>query len=490
MTRRRGFWAVFIVLAAASVLAALRLFPTAFPIVNLDLAMDRETAVAEAEAIALRYGWDPSEARTATTFGQMDPEVQTYVELEAGGRDAFVGLAEGGIYHPYVWTVRRFAEGAVEESRVRFTPAGEPYGFGLRLSEEDPGGGNLPEAEARGVAEGAASEWGVDLASFELLETSEERQPGGRVDHTFVFERTGATVGEGRFRLRLRVAGNRPSELAHFVYVPEAFSQRYADMRSANDAIALASQSVFIVLFLLVGGGVGTALLLRRRWVIWRPPVAWGAVTALLLGLGIANTLPLTWMEYDPAVSTGTFLAGQLGLAVAAVVVGTPLLAFVYLAAESLGRRAFPGHLQQWRFWSTRCGGLGPRRWTDRWSLSPRGAPDRLRGSLLPRHLPARRVVDSRRSCRPARPPGHAAAVDPGGVDLALRRLLGGERVSRDTDRVRGASGGPLRPKEPLDLECGGSSGRGLRRGTRKLPAAAGLCAGRRAIGLPPSSGE
>ena len=352
MTRRRGFWAVFIVLTAASLLAAIRLFPAAFPIVDLDLAMDRDAAVAEAEAIALRYGWDPPDARTAATFGQTDPEVQTYVELEAGGRDAFVGLAERGIYHAYVWTVRRFAEGAVEESRVRFTPAGEPYGFGLRLSEEDPGGGNIPEAAARGVAEEAASEWGVDLASFELFETSEERQPGGRVDHTFVFERTGAAVGEGRFRLRIRVAGSRPSELAHFVYVPEAFSQRFADMRSANDAIALASQSVFIVLFVLVGGGVGTALLLRRRWVVWRAPLAWGAVTALLLGLGIANTIPLTWMDYDPAVSTGTFLAGQLGLAAAAVVVGTPLLAFVYLAAESLGRRAFPGHLQQWKFWS------------------------------------------------------------------------------------------------------------------------------------------
>ena len=352
MTRRRGFWAGFIVLTAASVLAAIRLFPAAFPIVNLDLAMDRETAVAETETTALRYGWDPPDARTAATFGQTDPEVQTYVELEAGGRDAFVGLAERGIYHPYVWTVRRFAEGAVEESQVRFTPAGEPYGFGLRLSEEDPGGGNVSEAAARSVAEETASEWGVDLASFELLETSEERQPGGRVDHTFVFERTGAAVGEGRFRLRIRVAGNRPSELAHFVYVPEAFSQRFADMRSANDAIALASQSVFIVLFILVGGGVGTALLLRRRWVVWRPALAWGAVTALLLGLGIANTVPLSWMDYDPAVSTGTFLAGQLGLAAAAVVVGTPLLAFVYLAAESLGRRAFPGHLQQWRFWS------------------------------------------------------------------------------------------------------------------------------------------
>ena len=352
MTRRAGFWAVFAALSAASVVLAIRLFPAAFPIVTLDLAMDREAAFAQAEALALRHEWGPPGARAAATFGQTDPEVQTYVELEAGGRDAFVGLAERGVYHPYAWTVRRFAEGAVEEARVRFTPAGEPYGFRLRLPESDPGSGNLSEAEARAVAERTAPEWGVDLSSFQLLEASEQRQPGGRLDHQFVFERTDAVVEDGRFRLRIRVAGSRASELAHFVYVPEAFSQRYGDMRSANDAIAVTAQAVLIVLYLLLGAGLGTALLMRRRWVVWRPALAWGALTALLVALGIANTLPLSWMEYDPAVSTATFLAGQLGLAGAFVVIGTPLLAFVYLAAESLGRRAFPGHLQQWRFWS------------------------------------------------------------------------------------------------------------------------------------------
>ena len=352
MTRRPGLWILFALLSAAGLLVATRLFPTAFPIVTLDLATDRETAVSQAEAVARRYGWGPPEARMAATFGQTDPEVQTYVELEAGGRDAFVGLAERGIYQPYVWTVRRFAEGAVEESRVRFTPAGEPYGFRLRLSEDDPGSGNVPEPDARAVAERTASEWGVDLSSFELLESSEERHPGGRIDHAFVFERTDAAVEDGRFRLLIRVAGNRASELAHFVHVPEAFSQRYGDMRSANDAIALASQSVFLVLFLLLGGVGGTALLMRKRWIVWRPPLAWGALIALLLGLGIANVLPLSWMEYDPAVSVRTFLAGQLASAGAAAVIGTPLLAFVFLAGESLGRRAFPGHLQQWRFWS------------------------------------------------------------------------------------------------------------------------------------------
>lgn len=352
MMRRSGPWILFGLLGVAGVVVAIRFFPTAFPIVTLDLAMDREAAVARADTLARQYGWDPSDARTAATFGQTDPEVQSYVELEAGGRDAFVGLAERGIHQPYLWTVRRFQEGAVEESRVRFTPVGTPHGFRLRLSEDDPGGGNVAETEARAVAGGTAAEWGVDLSSFELLESSEQTQPGGRVDHTFVFERMDAAVEDGRFRLRIRVAGNRASELAHFVFVPEAFSQRYQDMRSRNDAIAFASQSVFVVLFLLVGGAGGTAFLMRKRLVVWRPALVWGAITAVLLGLGIVNTLPLTWMSYDPAVSIGTFVAQQLVLAGATAALGAPLLAFVFLAGESLGRRAFPGHLQQWRFWS------------------------------------------------------------------------------------------------------------------------------------------
>lgn len=357
---RPAAWILFGLIGVAGVVVAIRFFPTAFPIVTLDLAMDREAAVARADTLAGRYGWDPADARTTATFGQTDAEVQAYVELEAGGRDAFVGLAESGIHQPYVWTVRRFQEGAVEESRVRFTPAGEPYGFRLRLSEEDPGGGNLAEAEARAVAEQAAAEWGADLSSFELLESSEETHPGGRVDHTFVFERTDAAVGDGRFRLRIRVAGNRASELAHFVYVPEAFSQRYQDMRSGNDAIAFASQSVFVVLFLLVGGVGGTAFLMKKRGVVWRPALAWGVLTAVLLGLGIVNSLPLSWMGYDPAVSIQTFLAQQLVLAGATAALGAPLLAFIFLAGESLGRRAFPGHLQQWRFWSPRVAASTP----------------------------------------------------------------------------------------------------------------------------------
>ncbi len=352
MTRRPVFWIVFVALGLAGAVTALRLFTVALPNVSLEIEMDREAAIAEALSLADRYGWGPGAARSAASFGQVDSEVQTYVELEGGGRDAFQELMDVGAYQPYQWRVRRFAEGEVEEVEVRFTPGGAAYGFELRLAEDDPGSDNLDEDGARAVGEREAVAWSVDLTRHDLIESSEEAQPGGRVDHTFVYERGDVTLADARFRLRLVVSGDRLSELTRFVFVPEAFSQRYRNMRSTNDAIALVAQSFLILVCVLLGAGVGTALLLRQRWIEWRMALAWGSLTAVLFGLNTINALPLSWMIYDTAVSAGTFILQNVAAAGAIAILGAPILAFFFLAGESLGRRAFPEHLQQWRFWS------------------------------------------------------------------------------------------------------------------------------------------
>jgi len=352
MTRRPVFWILFCALGIAGAVTAIQLFSVAMPSVALDISMDRERALVEAEALAERYGWAPSDARSAASFGQVASEVQTYVELEGGGPVEFARLADAGVYQSYQWSVRRFAEGEVEEALVRFTPEGTPHGFRLRFSEDDAGRGNLDEAAALAAAADGAATWPIDLSNYSLLESSEQTQPGGRVDHTFVFERPDITLAEARFRVRLVVAGDRFAQLTPFVHVPESFSRQYADMRSTNDAIALVSQSIFILFFVLFGAGVGTALLLRRRWVEWRTALVWGGFSSLLIGLNGVNALPLSWMSYDTALSANTFVLQQVAAAGAIFLLGTPVLGFFFMAGESLGRRAFPGHLQQWRLWA------------------------------------------------------------------------------------------------------------------------------------------
>jgi hypothetical protein len=351
MTTRPGFWMALVVLSLASAIGAWWYFPHAFSIVSLDISMTREQALAEARVLAERDGLGPAVFRQAASFS-LDTTAQTFVELEGGGKDAFTAMLREGLYEAYSWRVRHFAAGEANEVTIRFTPDGRPYGFVERLAEDAPGPA-LGEPAARAIAEaGAVSGWRADLAPFVLVEHAEARRPSDRVDHTFTYERPAPRPGDGRYRLRLVVSGDRLTEVTHFIDIPEAFTRRYAEMRSANDTIGIGAV-VGLALFYVLGGiGIGLFFLLRQRFVLWRPALYWGVAVAgfqLLAGL---NSLPLAWMSYDTALPYGTFLTQQIVTLVGAFIGFAGFFALSFMAAESLTRRAFGTHPQFWRLWS------------------------------------------------------------------------------------------------------------------------------------------
>ncbi len=315
--------------------------------------MDRGEALQRARALAAEHRLGPPDFRQAATFGG-DDEVQTYVELEAGGKDAFARLIRDGRYAPYSWRVRHFREHDPNETWIRFTPAGVPYGFVERLPEMAPGP-RLTPADARGLAERGAAAWHVALSEYALVEQALEEKPGHRVDHTLVYERPDR-IGEGRYRVRLVVAGDRLVEVTPFVRVPEAFGRRYQQMRSANEAIGFGSGIVTLLVYGLGGIVFGLFVLLRQRWVLWRPALTWGVVVAGLQVLATLNEWPLAWLQYDTALSTTTFLVQQATSVTAAAVAMTVTFTLSFMAAESLSRRAFPRHPQLWRVWSPEAG--------------------------------------------------------------------------------------------------------------------------------------
>ncbi len=353
--KRRAVWVLLAVLSAASAATAYLYFPQAFSILSLDIAMDRETALRRAGELASRHGLGPADYRQAASFS-LDQGTQTFVELEGGGKEAFTRMMAGGLHAAYTWRVRHFQPGETTETLFRFRPDGSPYGFVERLPEDDPGAA-LDAAAARALAETrAATDWAVDLGPFTLVEEGQEIRPGGRVDHTFTYERAEPTLGEGRYRLRLSVAGDRLTEVTYFVRVPEAFTRRYASMRSANDTIGAASSFGMVLLYGIGGIGVGLFYMMRRRWVIWRPAVIWGVAIATLQTLAIANDWPLAWMSYDTALSYPAFMAQQF-VTLAATFVGlSALFSLSFVAAETLTRRAFGKHPQLWRLWNREAG--------------------------------------------------------------------------------------------------------------------------------------
>ena len=357
MTRKARFWSVLALASAAALVFAISHFTRAFPLVSLDLRMNRSSALAAARELTRRYDLDPGgRVREAASFG-VDDTVKTFVELEGGGIEAFRDMLRRHVYDAYTWRVRHFREGETREVTLRFRPDGSPCGFVQKLREDAPGAALSPEAARRIAEASAARDWGVNIAPDTLAEIASERRPGGRVDHTFVYERRGVAAGEGRYRVRLVVGGDRLTELTPFLRVPEAFSRRYEELRAANDAIARGAVAAMLVLYVIGGCVVGVVLLLRQRRALWFPALAGGFGVAGLISLASVNEWPLAWMHYDTAITPGTFLIQRTLLTLLGLLGDGCLVALTLTAAEGLGRKAFPDHPQLWRTWSREAAG-------------------------------------------------------------------------------------------------------------------------------------
>ena len=352
MFRKRVFWILFSLVSLLAIAFTVRNFSAGFPLVSVDVRMDRDGALNQARSLAERNAWPPAGFDQAVSFGG-EPEVQNFVELEGGGKEELSRILSQGLYATYKWHVRHFKEGDAHETLISFAPEGRPYGFAVKLPEQEPGA-SLEAGAARELAEAAAaSDWDVDFSRYLLAESSREVQPGGRADHTFVYERQDERAGEGRYRLRLVIGGDKLTELTRFVQIPEAFSRRYEEMRSANDSISVAANLAMLALYVLGGCGVGLFFMMRQRWVEWRQPLIWAVVIAGLAGSEVLNRWPLIWMEYDTALPAGGFAIRQIATAIASFLAMAVLLAVSFAAAETLSRRAFPQHIQLWRIWST-----------------------------------------------------------------------------------------------------------------------------------------
>jgi len=351
--RSAFFWISATIISACFIFFAVKYFSQAFPIVHIDLTMNKSQALQQAAQLAQKHQLGPSDYQQAASFFT-DTSVKTFVELEGGGKEAFVDMMAQHLYKPYTWQVRHFKEFEKNEATTRFTPDGQPYGFIETISEDTPGT-NVSVKRAQSIAEHDATQnWHVNLDNYTLIETSKKVLPSNREDHTFVYERPDKKIGEGRYRLRLTISGDKLTELTHWVKIPETFIRRYQEMHSANASIAWAATLVMILLYLIGGCIIGLFFLFKKNWVIWRAPFLWGITLAFLAILTQINQLPLLWMYYNTAHTMSGFLMRQLA---------SMLYTFFYLAffsslilmtAESLTRKAFGRHIQFWNIWSSR----------------------------------------------------------------------------------------------------------------------------------------
>src|SRR5690606_29616699 len=183
MTTRTGFFSRSSLLWTSATLVSLlcyvfafHYFPKTFPIIHLDISMNREQALEQAYSLAQIHHYGPMDHQSAAMF-TTDATVKTFIELEAGGKDAFVTMMKNNLYMPYTWNVRHFKENETNETLIKFTPDGTPYGFIETISENNEGA-QLKEKQAQKIAEtNAKNNWNIDFTSYALVESSQKTQP-------------------------------------------------------------------------------------------------------------------------------------------------------------------------------------------------------------------------------------------------------------------------------------------------------------------------
>ncbi|HVZ48834.1 MAG TPA: hypothetical protein VG916_08630, partial [Gemmatimonadaceae bacterium] len=337
-------------LAAAAV--AVRLFPRAFPAIALDNRLTQATALARADSFFTAHGLAAAAGRRAVQFGA-DDSLLTYVDLAAGGTDSVNALVRGRDVALFSWTVRAFQPGDVHEARVVLGTDGRVTGFVRKLANAD----TLPSVSAdsaTALARAVLAEWmGEPAARWSVVTTSyQTRKESGRVDRTVTFERADRKVGDAPLRFDVVIAGDTPVEARPYIQVPETFSRRYAEMRSANDLLA-----TFATLGIL-GLGLLGAYTLRRFSRLgalrWRVPLLIGSVVGgLLAGAGV-NAMGSAWFGYDTALPEGIYQAMILAGAVAGGVATGVVVALTLVAAEAAARHAFPDAIDWWQLWRAR----------------------------------------------------------------------------------------------------------------------------------------
>jgi hypothetical protein len=351
MLRRPLFWIAFIAFSVATAIFTFRNFSTAFPLVSIDLQMDRAAALRQARSLVESNAWPPAGFDQAAEFSA-DQELQNFIELEGGGKPELSRILKEKIFALYTWRVRHFKEADAHETLVRFTPEGEPYGFRVKLPDQEKGASQTAEEALRIAEASAKNDWKIDFSQYQLVESSKDVLPGGRTDHIFVYERQNERIREGRYRLRLVVGGDKLTELTQFVQIPEAFTRRYEQMRTANEAINAAASVLVFGVYILGFCGIGLFFMIRQHWVLWRQAALWALFIAFLFGLQQLNAWPLVWMNYDTALPASGFAIRQFMSAFGLFGAMGVLLTISFVAAETLSRRAFPNHVQFWKVWS------------------------------------------------------------------------------------------------------------------------------------------
>lgn len=344
------------ILAITGIIYSIFAFDKAFPIVNVKITADKNEILNKTDSLSERFSLMDSSYQSVVGF-DTDSRFKNYVELEGGGVEIFQSIVNEGIYHPYTWVIRQYNHNEIKECNYLFTPDGELLGFKITLPDSLPGK-NIPEPNMALILNDALGRSTLlpDLTDYTLIEESSEVKESGRRDHVFTYEMNDAGVGEALYRFKIKISGDELTMAMPTVKIPDAFDQRYEEMRSANTTISTVGQAIMLLLYGILGVGLAIFFMIRKRTLLWKPALKWAIVIGVLIFFAYLTTISLSWFAYDTSLSSGQFLFQRIFIALLNGLMVSLIFFGSATAAEGLDRQAFPEHIQFWRSWSPKVG--------------------------------------------------------------------------------------------------------------------------------------
>jgi len=342
--KQYSLWFLFVFLSLCAAGLSYKYFDQVAPIVQLSITADRQQIIDQALTVASELNWNLAGYQTAVEFDS-DDNLQCFVELEGGGKQAFVEMFQLQRFYPYQWKIRFFKEKEVVEMRVNFSPDGHRIGFSKKISEMTQGKA-LSQDEAQLISEKSIIHWCHDFENYTLVEYDSEKQDSGRVDHSFVFERTDISLGKGLYRFQAVVSGDELTKLEPFVKIPDNFKRRYQEMRSANNLLALVGSFLLKMLYLFIFCLFGLIYFYRRNYLLVKPACITALFVAGLEFLSGLNNYPLWWNSYNTIQSSSTYILIKCFECFLNFCILLSVIFAGLVVAEAAGRAVYKYHTQ------------------------------------------------------------------------------------------------------------------------------------------------
>lgn len=207
------------------------------------------------------------------------------------------------------WVVRFFTPRVKEEIFVEIDPRVLPspkavVGFHRYLEETEPGA-TLDRAAAEKIAFAELEHDGLRPADFEVKEALSYKKPK-RLDWLFHLAEKTPIAGEARRRVTIRVTGDRVSQFAKTVHIPEEIARKANKQTAGDVALFLLKIAGIVATFAFVVSGI--AVYVRKSSFEWKRALritAWlSPIPCLVAALQIDSIL----VQYDTSVKWATFV--------------------------------------------------------------------------------------------------------------------------------------------------------------------------------------